>query len=338
MSPRTELVRLINGFQASQAIHVAATLGLADRLRDGPASAAEIARAAGAHPDALHRLMRVLAGIGVIQSAGADRFALTAMGELLRQDASGTCAPMAELFGRPNVWQAWGDLLHTVQTGATAFDHIHGCSVWEYRSRYPEEAGIFDRAMASGTERFAQAVLDVSDFGRFEHVVDVGGGDGIFLAKILERHPAVRGTLFDQPHVIARSGQPAPTFADRFQCIGGDFFRSVPEGADAYLLKWILHDWSDTASIDILRSCRRAMKRHGRLLVAEYVLDAGNAPDSAFMDLTMMVMNGGRERTREEFSSIFAAAGFRLTSVTATATPLCLLEGAIEGGQDRPCK
>jgi hypothetical protein len=329
INPRTELVRLINGFQASQAISVAVALGLADQLRDGPAGAAEIAGAIGAHPDALHRLMRVLAGIGVIQNAGADRFALTAMGELLRRDASGTCAPMAELFGRPNVWQAWGDLLHTVQTGATAFDHVHGCSVWDYRSRNPEEAGIFDRAMASGTDRFAQAVLDVYDFGRFEHVIDVGGGDGIFLAKILERHPAVRGTLFDQPNVIARSGQSAQ-FPNRCQVVGGDFFDSVPGDGDAYLLKWILHDWSDTASVDILRSCRRAMKRSGRLLVAEYVLDPGNLPDGAFMDLTMMVMNGGRERTREEFSSIFAAAGFRLTSVTATTTPLCLLEGTID--------
>jgi hypothetical protein len=237
---------------------------------------------------------------------------------------------MAELFGRPNVWQAWGDLLHTVQTGATAFDHVHGCSVWDYRSRNPDEAGIFDRAMASGTDRFAQAVLDVCDFGRFEHVVDVGGGDGIFITRILERYPAVRGTLFDQPHVIDRPGQCAPPTANRLRRVGGDFFKGVPEGADAYLLKWILHDWSDTASIDILKSCRRAMTRTGRILVAEYVLDAENASDGAFLDLTMMVMNGGRERTREEFSSIFAAAGFRLTSVTATATPLCVLEGTLE--------
>ena len=153
INARTELVRLINGFQASQAIYVAATLGLADQLRDGAASAAEMARSTGAHPDALYRLVRVLAAIGVVESVGTDRFALTAMGDFLRRDASGTCAPMAELFGRPNIWQAWGDLLHTVQTGDTAFDHVHGCSVWDYRSRHPDEAGIFDRAMASGTEK-----------------------------------------------------------------------------------------------------------------------------------------------------------------------------------------
>lgn len=330
MNNRAELVQLINGFQASQAISVAAALGLADQLRDRPADAAEIAHAIGAHPDALYRLMRVLAGIGVVEYVGTDRFALTAMGELLRRDASGTCAPMAELFGRPNVWQAWGDLLHTIRTGDTAFDHVHGCSVWEFRSRYPDEAGVFDRAMASGTGRFAQAVLDAYDFGRFEHVVDVGGGDGIFLAKILERHPGIRGTLFDQPHVIARSGTPDPQIANRRQLVAGDFFKSVPEGGDAYLLKWILHDWSDTASVEILKSCRRAMTRESRLLVAEYVLDTENSSDAALMDLTMMVMNGGRERTRKEFSSIFAAAGLRLDSVTSTTTPFCLLEGAIK--------
>ena len=151
----------------------------------------------------------------------------------------------------------------------------------------------------------------------------------MFLSKILERHTAVRGTLFDQPHVIARAEQSAALLANRCCCVGGDFFNSVPEGGDAYLLKWILHDWSDTASVEILKSCRRAMKRESRLLVAEYVLDTEASSDGALMDLTMMVMNGGRERTREEFSSIFAAAGFQLVLVRRTATPVCLLEGTI---------
>jgi SAM-dependent methyltransferase len=238
---------------------------------------------------------------------------------------------MAKLMGRPNLWQAWGDLLHTVQTGDTAFNHVHGCNVWDYRARSPVEADIFDRAMASGTEQFAQAILDVCDFGRFKHVVDIGGGDGMFLAKILERHPDVRGTLFDQPHVLARAAPSAEPFGGRYRAIGGNFFNGVPDEGDAYLLKWILHDWSDSASVDILKSCRRAMKRSGRLLVAEYVIGFDNASaDAEFMDLTMMVMNGGRERTRDEFSSIFMAAGFRLESVTATATPLCLIEGTTE--------
>lgn len=324
---------MITGFQASQAISVAAALGLADELQQAPASSAELARRTNTHPDALHRLMRMLAAIGVFQAADDNKFALTPMGEFLRRDARGTCAPMAELFGRPNVWQAWGDILHTVRTGDTAFNHMHGCSVWDYRTSHPDEGVIFDRAMASGTVQFAQAVLDICDFGRFRHVVDVGGGDGIFLAKILDRHAGVSGTLFDLPDVIARATAPRPN-ADRngcFQMVSGDFFNSVPAVGDAYLLKWILHDWSDAASVDILKSCRRAMKPDGRLLVAEFIIGQGYpSPESELMDLTMMVMNGGRERTLDEFSSVFLAAGFRLVSATPTTTPLCLMECALE--------
>ncbi len=330
---RAELLRLINGFQASQAIHVAATLGLADILQRGPARSADLADLTGAHPDALRRLVRVLASIGLIEETSDQRLVLTPTGQFLRSDVSGTCAPMAELIGRPNFWQAWGDLLHTVKTGEIAFDHVHGSNVWDYRSRHPDEARAFDRAMASGTERFAEAVIDVCDFGCFEHIVDVGGGDGMFLAKILASHPHVRGTLFDQPHVIARvvASQPAEAFNGRYCAVGGNFFNGVPEGGDAYLLKWILHDWGDAASVNILRSCRRAMKRAGRLLVAEYVLGSSDAsPEGEFMDLMMLVMNGGRERTRDEFAAIFAAAGFRLTSITPTATPLSVIEAVLD--------
>lgn len=326
---RSALLRLISGFQASRAIGVAAELGLADALGRGPASATELARRTGTHPDPLQRLLQLLAAIGLLAPAGGDRFALTPMGDYLRSDARGSCAAMAELFGRPGIWQAWGDLLHTVKTGETAFDHVHGCSVWQYRARHPGEAAIFDRAMASGSRPFAQAVLEICDFSRFGHVVDVGGGDGVFLATILERHPALHGTVFDQPEVIARAAPPQPreAFQGRYRALAGDFFESVPGGGDAYLLKWILHDWSDTACVAILQSCRRAMALGGRLLVAEYVLGPGFAsPEGELMDLTMMVMNGGRERSLDTFASLFAAAGFRLTSATRTATPLCLIE------------
>jgi hypothetical protein len=274
--------------------------------------------------------MQVLAGLGLLQQTSGDRFALTSSGEFLRSDVPGTCAPIAEMIGRPNFWQAWGDLLHAVKTGETAFDHVHGSNVWDYRSRHVEETRIFDRAMASGTEWFAEAIIAVCDFSAFQQIVDVGGGDGMFLAKILRNHPHVRGTLFDQPHVIARVGasEPVQAINGRYRAIGGDFFRCVPEGGDAYLMKWILHDWSDTASIEILRSCRRAMTRKAKLLVVEHVLGSANAsPEGEFMDLMMLVMNGGRERTRTDFAKLFAASGFRLTSITPTATPLCILEG-----------
>jgi len=212
---------------------------------------------------------------------------------------------------------------------------MHGSTVWEYRARHPEETRAFDRAMAAGTERYAEAVLDTCDFSRFDHVVDVGGGDGIFLAKILARHPRVRGTLFDQPHVVggAAAARLSGECAGRWQAIGGDFLAGVPGGGDAYLLKWVLHNWSDTAAVEILRSCRQAMRPGGRVLIVEHVIGPPNAsPDGKFMDVTMMVMNGGRDRTRAEFASLLVAAGFRLVAVTPTSTPLSVIEGAIDDG------
>jgi O-methyltransferase domain/Dimerisation domain len=331
---RSELLRLINGFQASQAIHVAATLGLADLLDSGPKTTADLAASTKTHPVALHRLLRALASIGLFRQDHDCRFSLTALGAFLRSDAAGTHAPMAQLLGRPNVWQAWSNLLYSVRTGTTAFNHTHGSGVWDYRAQHPEEATIFDRAMASGTERFAESCIDVCDFGRFHHIVDVGGGDGMFLAKILAAYPHIRGTLFDQPHAIARAATSidSSTLSDRCQLLGGNFFIGVPEGGDAYLLKWILHDWDDTASVDILRSCRRAMTPASKLLVVEHVIGHPDiCPDGTFMDLYMMVMTGGRERTQDEFATLFAEAGFRLMSVTPTATPVSVLEGTLHG-------
>jgi hypothetical protein len=330
---RADLLHLINGFQASQAIHVAATLGLADLLGSGAKTSSEIATCTKTHPDALYRLMRALAAIGVFHEDEQHRFALTAIGEFLRSDVSGTHAPMADLIGRPYFRQAWGDLIYTVRTGATAFNHVHGKGVWEYRSERPDEGQIFDRTMAAATERFAEAVLDVCDFSRFHHIVDVGGGDGMFLAKVLTAHSHIRGTLFDQPRVITRAAASIESvgLSGRCDVLGGNFFVGLPGGADADLLKWILHDWDDAASVDLLRSCRGAMNPASRLIVVEHVIGPPNTSrEGNFMDLSMMVLTGGRERTRDEFVALFADAGFRLLSVTPTATPLSVIEGSPE--------
>jgi hypothetical protein len=331
--PRADLLHLINGFQASQAISVAATLGLADLLGSGAKTSTDIAGCTKTHSGALYRLMRALAAIDVFHEDEQHRFTLTAIGEFLRSDVSGTHAPMAELVGRPYFRETWGDLIHTVRTGTTAFDHVHGKSVWEFRSERPDEERIFDRTMATATERFAEAVLDVCDFSRFHHIVDVGGGDGMFLAKILAAHPRIRGILFDQPHVITRAAASIESlgFSGRCDALGGNFFVGLPEGADAYLLKWILHDWNDAASIDLLRSCRGAMNPHSRLIIVEHVIGPPNTSrEGNFMDLSMMVLTGGRERTRGEFAALLAGAGFRLVSVTPTATSLSVIEGALE--------
>jgi hypothetical protein len=327
------LLRMINGFQLSQAIHAAAVLGLADRLNSGLRTTAELAEATTTDPAALYRLMRALAAIGIVDEDADHCFVLTALGSHLREDVAGTQAPMAIMIGQASHWRAWGSLIDAVRHGVTAFDHVHGCGVWDHRQKHRAEARIFDRAMAAGTERFVQAVLDAHDFSGSRHIVDVGGGDGMFLARILAAHPALEGTLFDLPHVVAEASSllAAQGVHDRCRIDGGDFFAGVPEEGDLYFLKWILHDWDDAAAIDILRSCRKAMKPGSKLLVAEHIIAArSDSPAGAFMDLNMMVMTGGRERTRAEFAGLFAAAGLHLVTVTPTATPLTLIEGALE--------
>jgi ubiquinone/menaquinone biosynthesis C-methylase UbiE len=325
-----DLSKLIMGFRVSQAIHVAATLGLADLLASGPKTSNDLAAATDTHPLALYRLMRALSSAGIFCERDHRRFELTPVAELLRSNAAGTHAPMAQLVGRPSSWQAWGDLLYAVRTGNTAFDHVHGRGVWEHRAQHPAEGEVFDRAMSTRTEQFAEAALAACDFSRFAHVVDVGGGEGTFLAAILTAHPRTRGTLFDQPQTIARAQSSLASLglSTRCQAVGGNFFASVPDGGDAYLLKWILHDWDDTASVDILRACRRAMKPSGALIVLERLVGAANtASEAKFADLHMLVMNGGRERTRDEFASLLGESGFRLVSVTPTSTPLFVIEG-----------
>ncbi len=310
-STRADLLQLINGFKMSQAVQVAATLGIADLLSRGPQSIEDIAAATCTEPNALYRLMRVLAARGVFAERLDREFGLTPMGELLRCDVPGSLAFMAQLSGQSSVWQAWTTMLHSLQTGDPAFDHVHGCSIWDFRRRNPVEGAIFDRAMALGTERYADAALDAYDFGRFQTIVDLGGGDGAFLGAVLARYPYMRGTLFDQPHVIGRSTRrdEALVVGDRCVTTAGDFFVSVPEKADAYLLKWILHDWGDAAAINILRTCHRAMKSSSKLIVIEHVIEPPNSGiEGKLLDLTMMIMNGGRERTQEEFLRLVRAS------------------------------
>ncbi len=328
---RTNLLRVINGYKMSQAVHVAAALGIADLLAGGPRKIADLAAATQTDPRALYRLMRVLSTAGVFKETAGRDFTLTPMSEFLRRDVPGSHAFLAQLAGRPSVWQAWGGLLHTVRTGATAFDHVHGRSIWDFRECHPEDSAIFDRAMAFETDQYADAIIDAYDFSGISSVVDVGGGDGAFLTALLARHPKMRGTLFDQPHVVAKSRTPALSaeLAHRCHMVAGDFFAEVPAHADAYVLKWILHDWDDDAAIDILRSCGRAMRPASKLLAIEHVIGPPNSADEGkILDLTMMVTTGGRERTLEEFSALFISAGFCVESVVPTASHLSLIEAA----------
>lgn len=328
--PSVALTRLANGYQISQALHVAATLGIADLLADGPRTSDDLAAAVAAHPRTLYRLLRALASVGVFHEDEEGRFALTPLGDCLRSDAPEPVGGWAAFIGRPYMWEAWGNLQQSVKTGENAFRHTHGANVWDYRARHPDESAIFDRAMTANSRRNTEAVLAAYDFGRFGQVVDVGGGQGGLLAAILTRYPDARGILFDQPHVVARAERLLRDVGvlDRCEIVGGDFFAAVPEGGDAYVLRAILHDWEDAEATAILQTCRRAIPAAGRLLIVEWAVAPPNAGrDGKFGDLNMLVSPGGQERTRGEYAALFAAAGFHLTDVFETATGPSVIEG-----------
>lgn len=327
-----ELRRLINGYQVSQAIHVAATLSIADLLADGPRTSDDLAAATGSQPRALYRLLRALAAAGVLHEDENRTFRLSALGTHLRSDVAGSLHGWASFVGRPYYWNAWAHLAESIRNGENTFRQVYGESVWEYRAKRPEESELFDRAMSSLTGASNAAILEAYDFGVFGTVVDVGGGNGALLAAILDRHPSVRGILFDQPHVAAgaRALLAERGLEHRCEIATGSFFDEVPKGGDAYLLKAIIHDWEDAEAEAILHTCRRAMGRGATLLVIEQELGAPNeVPQAKFSDLNMLVAPGGQERTRDEYAALFATAGFELTRAVPTAGPLHVFEGAV---------
>jgi hypothetical protein len=323
------MFRLITESAASQAIHAAARLGLADLLRDGPSSVEELAAATGAHAPSLFRLLRALAGAGVIHRDRAGRFGLTPLAATLQTGVPGSMREAALLTPHPPGGRPWGDIFYSVMTGRPAFEHEHGERFFDYLAHHPDEAARFDAGMTGASRRHAQEMLAACDFAPFRLAVDVGGGQGLLLAMLLAAHPSLRGVLFDRPAVVrdATYLQEAGV-ADRCRIVEGDFFERVPPGGDLYILKGILHDWADEPAGRILRNCRNAMAEGGRILAFEMLVPSGNRPHPAlFMDLNLMVLTGGRERTRAEFRSLFRAVGLKLARVMRTPSPFSLLEG-----------
>ncbi|MET9270967.1 methyltransferase [Kribbella sp. NPDC003557] len=321
MDASRELLRLIGGYQVSQAISVAARLGISDVLATSPQTLPELAQSTGADVPALTRLMRALTALG-LYTVDDGTYANTELGAALRVDAPRSAAGWARFIGTGSYWQTQAALEQSVRSGETAFSIVHGEPVWEYRARHPEEQDAFDAAMTSMADAVTDAVVAAYDFGRYGTVVDVGGGHGRLLLGILERYPAVKGVLFDQPDVVAGAS------ADRFQVVGGDFFDSVPAG-DALVLKSVIHDWADAESIAILRNCRAALPADGRVLLVEQLLDLSPDPvRTAFSDLNMLIMTGGRERTTDEYRALLAAAGLDLVGTVATASTTFVIEAA----------
>ncbi len=319
MSSADELRRLINAPQLSQVICVAAELGVADLLADGARTSDDLAEATRTHAGTLYRLLRALASVGLLREEEGRLFALAELGEPLRSDAPDSVAAIAVFVGQPHHRAAWSALRDSVRTGENAFRLVHGMSAWEYRALRPDDNAIFDRYIAANTRFGTRALLDAYDFGRFGMIVDVGGGDGTFLAALRAEHPSLRGIVFDQPHVVA-----GLDLGDGIEVVAGSFFESVPEGGDAYVLKWILHDWEDEQALAILRTVRRA---GGALLVIERLVGPPNqGPEAKLTDLLMLVGPGGRERTLEEYRALFEAAGYHLVGATASAVELHVLE------------
>jgi SAM-dependent methyltransferase len=334
LPPRLALFQLVTSHYVSRAIYVAAKLGIADLLAEGPRRYQDLAAATGTNGPALNRLLRLLVSAGVFAEKAAGSFSLTPMGEYLRSGTAGSYRSVALLFAGP-LMRAWDELLFSVQTGQPAFERAYQEDAFHYMANHPEEAAIFNDAMTAGSTYTAKGVPVAYDFSAFKTVVDVGGGHGALLGAILRANPAVRGILFELPHVAegARESIASLDLAERCEIIAGDCFESVPSGADAYILKSVIHDWNEERSVQILRNCHRAMAPNGKLLLVELVLPE-RVDQSLWSqiglgsDVNMLVNAGGRERTDAEFHALFAASGFRLTKIVPVPGSLSsVLEG-----------
>jgi ubiquinone/menaquinone biosynthesis C-methylase UbiE len=334
--PQAALMQMIVAPLVTQALHVAARLGIADLLADKPQSIDELAAATESHAPSLYRFMRALAGCGVFAENNDGRFELTPMADLLRTDAAGSLRDVAIFMGADWHWRVWGDALYSAKTGKVAWEHVHGQEVFPYFAENPEAAQVFDKAMTGMSKMVSQAVVESYDFSSIGKLADIAGGHGSLLAAILKANPHLSGLLFDVPQVIA-DAQPhieAEGVGQRCELASGDFFESVPAGADAYLMKHIIHDWDDERALTILRNCHRAMPEGGKLLLVEMVVPPGNEPHfSKIQDLEMLLSPGGRERTEAEYRQLFAAANFTLTRIIPTQSPMSIIEGVKNAGQ-----
>ena len=327
--PDAYIIQLAFSAMLSQALYVAAKLGVADLLAEKPLPVSELAARTNTHERSLYRLLRSLAGAGVFEETDPKVFALTPYAEPLRSDVPNSLRNGAIFMGEEWHWKVWGNMLYSVQTGKPAWGQVHGAEVFDYFTANPEQADIFNRAMTDGSVGTAPAVVESYDFSSFKTIADIAGGHGYLLSQVLKANPDVKGILFDAPSVIAGAGAllEKEEVATRVEKVSGDFFESVPQGADAYMMKHIIHDWDDERSIKILKNIRASMPDHGKVLIIETVVPSGSEPHySKLLDLEMLVSPGGLERTAEEYQELLKAAGFRLTRIIPTQSPYSIIE------------
>lgn len=327
--PSELLIRLVTGYKISIAISIAAQLGIADLLHESPKTADELAHLTDTHSQSLFRFLRVLSSVGVFRRDGENRFHLTPLSECLRSDIPESLRSISIWSGIEEVWKVYGEMLYSLKTGKTTFEKIYGMESFPYFAQNRGVAEIFDKAMSSFTSSIVPAVVASYDFSNVNTVADVAGGHGILLARILKSNPHLKGILFDQPYVAegANALLEEEAIAERCQIVGGDFFKSVPGGAEIYLLKHIIHDWDEERALAILRNVHKAMPENGKLLLIECVLSETDEPSlGPIVDLEMLVMAGGRERTAKEYKELLAVAGFRLNQVIQTPSSMSIVE------------
>jgi hypothetical protein len=330
--PHARLIQMITGTWVGGALVAAAKLNLADHLASGPKSAAELAGAMHVHALSLHRLMRTLASLGLLASRPGGHFELTTLGQALKTGAPGAAKATVLSFGSDWFQLTWSELAYSVETGQTGFEKAHGMRLFDYLAQHPGDAVLFSETMVGIHGQEPPAVADAYDFSPFDLIIDVGGATGNLLCAILAHHPGPRGVLFDLPHVVG--GAPAlleqKGVDGRVTITAGDFFKTVPEGADAYLLSHILHDWAEEQCSAILDNLRKAMKPTGRLLIVEMVLPEGDAPHPGKMiDLLMLVTTGGQERSESEYRQLLDNSGFQLTRVIPTKSAVSIVEASL---------
>ena len=321
--------QIATGYIASSALYVAAKLELADHLAAGPQSIAELARRTGANEDALYRVLRALASVGVFEELADRRFANTLTSQTLQRNAQGSVYNMALWMPDPFHLRVYADTLYSVMTGHPAADKTVGMPVFEYFRQNRDLSEIFNNAMTTFSAFVIPAAIQAYDFSGIRLLVDVAGGHGQVLTSILQKHPSMRGILLDLDHVIAGAIPRIREMglADRVETRVGDFFQAVPEGGDAYIMKHIIHDWDDARAVTILRNIKNAMAPEGRVVLLESVLLPRNQPDfGKLIDIEMLLMPGGRERTEEEFRALFDRAGFTPTRIVPTESPLSVIE------------
>jgi len=324
-----QLMQLSTGYIASTCLYLAVKLRIPDRLASSARTSADLASELSVNEDALYRVLRTLTSLGVFEEQAPRTFRNNLASSMVRSETAGSMYEMALWMSDPFHFRVYADAMDSLQTVKPAVEKTVGMPVFEYFSKHPEESEVFNNAMTMFSGMVIPAVLEVYDFSGIGTLVDVAGGHGRVLTSVLEKYSAIHGVLFDLEHVLAgaRPLIESRGLADRCRTVAGDFFKAVPQGGDAYIMKHIIHDWDDERATTILKNIRAAMNRGGRLILVESVVTAGSQPDFAkLIDLEMLLLPGGRERTEQEFRDLLTDAGFTLTRIVPTKSPLSVIE------------